>query len=207
MKLRLIILSLFFASCVHNPNEKTENTVTKIELKCPETPRNLPNATCETVWKKYRSCEDAYGSWISIDVDAGLKERGCNSTPGCAIETATFPIEVPLPDPNNPSPPSGDRTRYYCKGTPVCTQTSHALNVCEAKQTCECNPGYKFYNQECKKIICDGKYVAGEYWSIDIDSGSLYSLCQGSGKLEKWVSCKSGFLIDKGALKCVTSIE
>jgi hypothetical protein len=130
MRLRLIIMWVFLAGCVHNSSEKAENTATKIYLKCPEIPRNLPNATCETIWKKYRSCEDAYGSWISIDVDSALKERGCNSTPGCSIETANIPIIVPLPDPSNPSPPSGERTRYYCKGNPQCTQTSHPVNVC-----------------------------------------------------------------------------
>jgi hypothetical protein len=115
---------------------------------------------------------------------------------------------------------------YWCVGNACCTDVSvTGVDVylkpeyCDASTGCACTPGnedingvcvkvcdagYKRVDGTCKKILCEGKYVADEEWDMSLTHGGhVYFLCQSNGQTKDSPSCPPQYPFYDGHHACV----
>jgi hypothetical protein len=180
-----IFLLCVLSNCV-------EKDPTKSKFKLPEfsssklnsVQKDIPNGKCYEYWWAKTSCRDRYGGglWAFGMPNSNSKDafEACQETPGCAVNSGAISI--------------GEIGQWECFGTPICTDQKHPVDLCEYRVDCTCDPGYKYFLNECAKIVCDNQYVEGERGETrNIENGSIYKVCQKDGSWRYWTVCRPGF--------------
>ena len=143
----------------------------------------IPNGTCVNRFvAKPDACQKIGSGFIFFgQPDSSSKEAfdECKIAAGCEPRVTGAIV--------------GSTGFWNCYGTPICTPDSAPLRYCQFQRECYCDRGFKFVFNECRKIVCDGGYAAGERWDRIIQNGRRFWQCEVNGSIRTWVNCNVGF--------------